>query len=80
MPELLQRPVKETVSFPGLLQRESKVETPRTPKKPEHSESEIPKTDSESIPKKPRGRPRKDAVVGEAPRKKGIDPKNAKVL
>lgn len=49
--------------------------TPIAPKTPDQT----PKPESESIPKK-RGRPRKNAVDDEAPRKKGIDVKNSKVL
>ena len=73
MPELMEREKKEFVSFPGLLQRASKEEVA----KPSEQEA---KPEQSEAPKKKTGRPRKDAVVGDTPRKKGIDPKNSKVF
>lgn len=74
MLELLQREKKELHRFPGLMERLSKVPEVSPVQKPEES---IPKP--EETPKK-RGRPKKESVVSDTPKKKGIDPKNSKVL
>ena len=78
MIELLQREKKEAHRFPGLMERLPKIPEASPIQK---TESESPaKPEQESVPKK-RGRPKKDsATTSETPKRKGPDPKNAKVL
>lgn len=76
MPELLQREKKELHRFPGLMERIPKASEITPPQQPSD-----PKPETETPAKKKGGRPRKNTVVDDtAPRKKGIDPKTAKVL